>query len=84
MQSSTNFTQFDIPEVLNIYNDVNNYEMYVSEDKTKTKSKSKSKCYIFFSSNGLYNPNTSEEFYSKVIEGNRFEWKKIYQMNMEK
>lgn len=31
-------------------------------------------CLIFFSSNGLYYPNTIEEFTNKIINNNRFEW----------
>ncbi len=31
-------------------------------------------CYIFFSSNGLYYPNTLSEFEEKVVKQNRFEW----------
>ena len=34
-------------------------------------------CYIFFSSHGLYFPNTLEEFEEKVVKQNRFEWENI-------
>lgn len=36
-------------------------------------------CYIFFSGNGLYYPNTSEVFYKNVIENSRYEWMNIAQ-----
>lgn len=32
-------------------------------------------CYIFFSSNGLYFPNTEEVFQSQILEKDRYEWK---------
>lgn len=33
------------------------------------------RCYIFFSSNGLYYPNTEEIFEEQIIKKNRYEWK---------
>jgi len=35
------------------------------------------KCYIFFSSNGLFYPNTLSEFEEKVIKKDRYEWENI-------
>ena len=32
-------------------------------------------CYIFFSSNGLYYPDTEEVFRQQILEKNRYEWK---------
>lgn len=32
-------------------------------------------CYIFFSSNGLYYPDTKENFIEQIIRKNRYEWK---------
>ncbi|MBQ6886197.1 MAG: hypothetical protein IJN54_01625 [Lachnospiraceae bacterium] len=37
----------------------------------------KNLCYIFFSGNGLYFPNTVEEFEKTIIKNNRFEWEKL-------
>lgn len=34
-------------------------------------------CYIFFSSNDLFYPNTIAEFKKKIVEENRFEWTKM-------
>lgn len=34
-------------------------------------------CYIFFSSNGLYEENSFEEFDKTMLKGNRYEWKSI-------
>lgn len=34
-------------------------------------------CYIFVSGNGLYYPNTNENFLKTVVEGNRYEWQGI-------
>ncbi|MGN0157152.1 MAG: hypothetical protein ACI39N_07870 [Lachnospiraceae bacterium] len=49
------------------YREYDNYkEIVINEDK-KT-------CYIFFSGNGLYYPNTVEEFEKTVIQNDRYEW----------
>ncbi len=32
-------------------------------------------CYVFFSSNGLYYPETAEVFRNEIIEKDRYEWK---------
>ena len=34
-------------------------------------------CYIFFSGNGLYYPNTEEEFTKKILHEDRYEWKNV-------
>ncbi len=34
-------------------------------------------CYIFFSGNGLYYPNTEEEFTKKILHEDRYEWKNL-------
>lgn len=34
-------------------------------------------CIIFFSGNGLYFPNTEEEFNKTIIQNNRYEWEHI-------
>lgn len=34
-------------------------------------------CYIFFSSNGLYYPNTKEVFEEQIVKKNRYEWKRV-------
>lgn len=36
-------------------------------------------CYIFFSSNGLYYPDTNEVFEETIIHKNRYEWKWVVQ-----
>ncbi len=35
------------------------------------------RCIVFISSNGLYFPNTYEEFYNTIVIKDRFEWKNI-------
>ncbi|MBQ6886201.1 MAG: hypothetical protein IJN54_01645 [Lachnospiraceae bacterium] len=37
----------------------------------------KNLCYIFFSGNGLYFPNTVETFKKTIIKNNRYEWENI-------
>ncbi len=34
-------------------------------------------CYIFFSDNGLYNPNYRDDFEENIIKKNYFEWENI-------
>ena len=36
-------------------------------------------CLILFSGNGLYYPNTEEEFINRIIKDNRYEWQNITQ-----
>lgn len=62
--------QLDIPEAWGVYEKERNFEI-ITNNVSQAKS-----CYIFFSSNGIYFPNTSEEFITKIVRGNRFEWKR--------
>lgn len=39
-------------------------------------------CYIFFSSNGLYYPNTEEVFRTQIVEKDRYEWKWVARNSM--
>lgn len=57
-------------DLLNEYFEKENYkEIIVNAEKNL--------CYIFFSGNGLYYPNTVEEFKKTIIESNRYEWENI-------
>lgn len=38
-------------------------------------------CYIFFSSNGLFFPDTTSEFIDKIIDKDRYEWKRMASSN---
>jgi len=62
-------TQFDIPEMMDGYTNNRNYEIidFNNDDD---------RCIIYFSGNGLSYPNDSETFHKKIIENNRFEWKR--------
>jgi hypothetical protein len=62
-------TQFDIPELLEVYSHHPNYEIINC-------NKGDDRCIIYFSSNGLYYPNDSETFCKEIIEKNRFEWRR--------
>jgi pimeloyl-ACP methyl ester carboxylesterase len=44
-----------------------------------TSTSRRKRAVIFFSGNGLYYPNTPEEFQKTVIEADRFEWQNIAQ-----
>jgi hypothetical protein len=61
--------QFEIVNINKIYNK-NNYKII-------RKSTNHNKCYIFFSSNGIYYPNTNKIFDYNIIKKNRFEWEEI-------
>ena len=60
--------QFDIPEMLNVYAAHPNYEIIDFNNGDN-------RCFVFFSSHGLYYPNTEAEFLRTVIARNRFEWR---------
>lgn len=62
-------TQFDIPEMHDVYNGKTNYQILEF-------NKSSNQCLIYFSSNGLYFPNDPQVFREVIIENDRFEWKK--------
>lgn len=62
-------TQFDIPSVLDHYNTHENIEVIYGD-------RNSNRCYIFFSSHGIYYPNTEEEFRKKILIENRYEWKR--------
>ena len=53
--------------VLKIY-EKDNYEIYDTGADSDI-------CYIFFSSNGLYYPNTREIFEKLIVDQDRYEWK---------
>jgi hypothetical protein len=62
-------TQFDIPEMMDIYSHHMNYEIM-------DLNKHDNRCIIYFSSHGLYYPNHSDVFRREILEKGRFEWKK--------
>ncbi len=62
-------TQFDIPLMHEVYQTHPNYEIANLNPKSK-------RCIIFFSSNGLYSPNSLNTFRREVVEKNRFEWRR--------
>lgn len=76
--STTIKHQLDIPEVFKVYENEKNFEI-LEGDPSKSRD-----CYVFFSSHGIYFPNTSEEFRAKILEGNRFEWKRNIPQNYAK
>lgn len=61
-------TQFDIPGIYDFYSHNRNYEILdLKQDDDR--------CFIYFSSNSIYAPNTREAFEQKLIRENRFDWK---------
>lgn len=55
------------------------YEVWQSKDNFKIefsnyKDVDKSLCAVYFSSNGIYFPNTANTFYDNIIEKDRYEW----------
>lgn len=62
-------TQFEIPQLLQIYDCHDNYEILTLNPKNNL-------CIIYFSSHNIYFPNTAKAFREQIIDRNRFEWKK--------
>lgn len=62
-------TQFDIPEVLSFYRQHKNYEIQEINPESD-------RAFIYFSSNGIYFPNTEKVFEERIVKGNRFDWKR--------
>lgn len=65
--------KFDIRDPQNeiikkAYEGDKNYQVIDNDSRTGI-------CYIFFSSNGLYYPDTNEVFEEQIIKKNRYEWK---------
>ncbi len=71
------FDRINHPLVQQVYNNQNNYLIQYDNNS------STSAC-IYFTSNGLYYPNTMEEFKKKIIDENRFEWYKNKLTNIKK
>ena len=63
-------TQLDIALTLRAYDDLNNFEIVEFDSSTSNK------CIIYFSSHGLYYPNTEEEVHKQIFAKNRYEWRK--------
>jgi hypothetical protein len=62
-------TQFDINKMIEVYTEYPNYKILNFDNHSN-------KCVIYFSSNGLYYPNTNHVFEREIIKKNRFEWEK--------
>lgn len=62
-------TQFDLDKMIEVYTKYPNYKILNLDNNYN-------KCVIYFSSNGLYYPNTEHVFEREIIEKNRFEWEK--------
>lgn len=58
-----------IPGLMDFHRTSRNYEIvHLNEDDDR--------CFVFFSGNGLYQPNDPATFRRVVVENNRFEWKR--------
>jgi hypothetical protein len=66
-------TQLDLPEVKRAYEELDNYSV---EFKSGKKTGCTPRCIIFFSSNGIYFPNTGEAVREAIFERNRYEWRR--------
>ena len=64
-------TQFDISTLPFIYETSNNYKVVTGRDDVSDR------CFIFFSSNGIYFPNTEDEFHRTIILADRYEWESL-------
>jgi hypothetical protein len=63
--------QVDSPEVLNGF-DTDNYSIEYSENKEAQKDF----CVIYFSSNEIYYPNTSQAFEYSILKRDKYEWQR--------
>lgn len=66
---STVLNHFDGPEVQKAYSEQKNYFI-----KTNTTTSEEKYTVVYFSSNGIYFPNTVECFTETILHKNRFEW----------
>ena len=66
--------QTDHPEVVNVYNNHDNYKvkMYNGEGVQKDL------CMLYFSSNELYYPNTFKAFENSILSRDKFEWQRNF------
>jgi hypothetical protein len=60
-------TQFDIERMTEVYINGINYKILNIENSSNI-------CFLYFSSNDLYFPNTEAVFEKQIIQNNRFEW----------
>jgi hypothetical protein len=71
--------QADSEIVKKTYEELDNYEIIYKDNKENN-----GQVVIYFSSNGLYYPNTEKEFENKIIKQDRYEWKKNLIKNVGK
>jgi len=71
-------TQFDLSIVKKAYETLNNYRI-ITNSKLNNK-----KALVFFSSNGIYYPNTEDAVEKTIFESGRFEWRNTLPKNFEK
>lgn len=63
-------SQFDIPGIYEFHAQQRNYEIYDFEEEDDDR------CFIYFTSNAVYSPNTREAFDKRLVQGDRYDWKK--------
>lgn len=68
MQSLNLFSHIDSEEVINVYNNNKNYVVFENDNASDNYA------IIYFSSNGIYYPNTYEEFNEQINKKNKFEF----------
>lgn len=74
METLVNVFQTDSEEVNEVYSSQPNYLIEYSKTDEETSNGHKPYCILYFSSNDIYYPNTSDSFYSQLVKKNRFEW----------
>ncbi len=68
-----------LPDIVeNTYKESNNYKITIGDNKGCKR------CFIFFSGNGLYYPETEEEFLKTIVVKDRYEWNKYRPKNFSK
>jgi len=56
--------------VRKIWTERQNYEVCINNNDDR-------RCFIFFSSHGVYCPNTEEDFYNTIVVKDRYEWRGV-------
>ncbi len=67
-------TQVDLAEVRRAYEELDNYQ--VLDRPRHRRAHGPLRCVVFFSSHGIYFPNTDEQVRARIFRGDRYEWRK--------
>jgi hypothetical protein len=66
-------TQLDLPEVKRAYDELNNYFVKLQPRRFR---RGRPRCIVYFSSNGIFYPNSSDEVLNTIFRDDRYEWRR--------